>query len=279
MPDNYAEGHVAIAVPEDKPELLQNVNAFLLEYFSSGLYDNMYARWIKSSDPEMPKIQLPINPYGKLVVGTEDANAPMNFRESDGSPSGFDIELIYRFAAAFNMSVEIKVMPYHDLFTAVEKSDVDLAIASMDKEAGQGRKILFSEDYIYCPAAIMTRKDIYKPSEKSATMKTPQELAGNFVAILAGSKYTAECKNFLPDVKFVLADDRESACSLLISGKIDSILMEEPLARSCTAMYPELKIASLLRREAYSFALPHGSPLYRAVNRVIGEQKIGRAHV
>ena len=41
MPDNYADGHVAIAIPESKPALLQTVNAFLQEYFTSGLYDNM----------------------------------------------------------------------------------------------------------------------------------------------------------------------------------------------------------------------------------------------
>ena len=271
MPDNYAEGHVAIAVPPTKPELLQSVNAFLREYFSSGLYDNMYARWIKSANPEMPKILVPSNPYGKLIVGTEDANAPMNFIDSTGAPSGFDVELIYRLAAAFNMAVEIRVMPYMDLFTAVETSSVDLAVASMDKSEGK-RNILFSEDYIDCPAGILTRKKLYKPAASSGA-KTVQELAGSFSAILAGSKYAAQCRELLPDTKFILTDSRESACTLLISDKADSLLMEEPLARSCTAMYPELQIASVIRRESYSFAMPQGSPLYRAVNRVISELK------
>ena len=275
MPDNYAEGHVAIAIPEDKPELLQTVNAFLREYFASGLYDNMYMRWIKSNDPEMPNIPVPVTPYGKLVVGTEDTNEPMNFVESDGSLAGFDIELIRRLGAALNMSVEIKVMPYLDLYTAVEKSDVDLAIASMDKYEGINHSILFSEDYIDCPAAIMTRKDLYKPASGAGDfgLKTPQELAGNYAAILSGSKYAAECKTLFPNTKFVLADSRESACSLLISNKIDSILMEEPLARSCIAQYPEIQIASAAKRESYSFAMPQGSPLYRAINRVIAELK------
>ncbi len=274
LPDSYAEGHVAIAVPASKPELLQSVNAFLREYFSSGLYDNMYARWIKSNDPEMPRIQAPVNPYGKLVVGTEDTNEPMNFIDSDGSPSGFDIELIYRLAAALNMSVEIKVMPYLDLYTAVEKETVDLAIASMHKYSAENRSILFSEDYIDSPAAIMTRKSLYKPSSAhSPSLKTLQELAGSLAAILVGSKYSAECKEMLPNTRFVLADSRESACALLISNKIDSILIEEPLARSCAALYPEIQIASIVKREAYSFALAQGHPLYRAINRVIGELK------
>ena len=272
LPDNYAEGHVGIAVPASKPELLQNVNAFLREYFVSGLYDNMYARWIKSSDPKMPKVAAPVSPYGKLVIGTEDKNEPMNFTDSDGTPAGFDVELLYRLAAALNMSVELKVLPYSDLFTAVEKEDVDLAVASMDKIDGENRTILFSEDYIDCPAGILTRKKLYKPVGKhSAALKTPQELAGNYAAILAGSKYAAECKDLLPNTKFVLADSRESACSLLISNKIDSMLMEEPLARSCTALYPEIQIASIVKREAYSFALPQGSPLSRGINRAITE--------
>ena len=275
MPDNYADGHVAIAIPESKPALLQTVNAFLQEYFTSGLYDNMYARWIKANNPEMPKIPVPVNPYGKLVIGTVNTNEPMNFTDFDGSPAGFDIELAYRLGAALNMSVELKVMPYLDLYTAVEKSEVDLAIASMDKFEGIDRDILFSEDYINCPAAIMTRKKLYKPADGSGdnALKSPQELAGNFAAILAGSKYAADCKDLLPNTKFVLTENRESACSLLISNKIDSILLEEPLARSCIAMFPEIQIASIIKRESYSFALPQQSPLYRAVNRVIAELK------
>jgi polar amino acid transport system substrate-binding protein len=273
LPDTYAEGHVAIAVAPGKPELLQGVNAFLREYFSSGLYDNMYARWVKSKDPEMPKIQAPLTPAGKLIVGTEDANEPMNFTDSTGSPSGFDVELIYRLAAAFNMAVEIRVMPYLDLFTAVETGSIDLVVANMDKTVGK-RNILFSDDYIDCPAGILTRKKLYRPpADGASTAKTPQELAGSYAAVLTGSKYAAECRELLPDTKFILADSRESACALLISDKIDSLLMEEPLARSSIALYPELRIASVIRRESYSFAMPQGSPLYRAVNRVLGELK------
>ncbi len=273
LPDTYAMGHVAIAVAPDKPELLRSVNAFLREYFSSGLYDNMYARWIKSKNPEMPNIQAPPAPVGKLVIATEDANEPMNFTDSTGSPSGFDVELIRRLAAALNMSVEIRVMPYLDLFTAVETSSVDLAIASMDKPEGK-RNILFSEDYIDCPAGILTRKKLYRPtSDGASAAKTPQELAGSYAAILTGSRYAAECRELLPDTKFILADSHESACALLISNKIDSLLMEEPLARSSIALYPELQISSVIRRESYSFAMPQGSPLYRAVNRVLDELK------
>ena len=274
MQDNYADGHVGIAVAPSKPELLQIVNAFLSNYFSSGMYDSMYARWIKSKDPEMPKLQMPSNPSGRLIVGTADKNEPMNFTDSGGSPSGFNVELIYRLAAALNVSVEIRVMPYQDLFTAVETSSIDLAIASMDKLVENNRNILFSDDYINFPAAIMTRKDLYKPPEGADLgEKTPQELAGSCAAILLGSKYTTECKELLPDTKFILAESRDSACSLLISNKIDSMLMEEPLARSCTALYPEIQIAAVIKRESYSFAMPQGSPLYRAVNRVLTELK------
>jgi len=276
MPDNYADGHVAVAVSTTKPELLHAVNAFLRDYFSSGLYDTMYARWIKSQNPEMPKLPMPVNPSGKLIVGTADTNEPMNFTNSAGEPSGFDVELIYRLAAALNVSAEIRVMPLHDLFTAVETSSIDLAIASMDTFGTENRNILFSEDYINNPSAILTLKKHYRPSSSTSggpSLKTPQELAGNYTAILNGSKYAAECKELLPNTKIVLTENRDSACSMLISKKIDSLLMEEPLARSCTALYPEIQIASIIKRESFSFAMPQGSPLYRALNRVITELK------
>ena len=273
MQDNYGDGHVAIAVTPGKNDLLRAVNAFLRDYFSSGLYDEMYARWIKSNDPEMPILPLPANPTGKLVVGTESANAPMNFIDSRGEPSGFDVELIRRLSLALNVTVDLRVMPYHDLFAAVQTGSVDLAVASMDVIKGEPMGLLFSENYIDCPAAIMTRKSLYSPPKGRQTEKTLQELAGSYGAVLSGSLYANDCRELLPSTRFILADSRDSACSLLVSGKIDSILMEEPLARSCTAMYPEIQIASIVKRESYTFAMAHGSPLYRGFNRVIAELK------
>ena len=257
MQDNYAEGDVAIAVRPDRPDYLQSVNRFLHDYyFASGLYDKMYARWIKSNNPQMPRINVPKeSEYGTLVVGTEDTNEPMNFTDANGKPSGFDVEFIYQLAACYGMAVEIKVMPYHELYTAVEKSEIDLAVASLDTIGGKGRNILFSDKYINCPAAILTRKDLYRPAPGAEALeKTPQELAGTYTAILRGSKYASECKDLLPNSKTMLAEDPESACAMLISNKCDSILMEEPLARSCTALHPELKTAAIIKRESYSFA-------------------------
>ena len=258
MRDNYAEGHVAIAVAPDKPDYLQAVDKFLHDwYFSSGLYDRMYARWIKSSNPKMPSIKVPEeSQYGKLVVGTANTKEPMNFTDSDGKPAGFDIELIRQLASIYEMSLEIRVMPYNELFTAVENSEIDLAVASMDRndENAKGRNILFSDKYINSPSAILTRKDLYKPATNAEEEeKSIRELAGTYVAVLKNSKYASECKDLLPDTKTMLAEDTESACAMLISNKCDSILMEEPLARSCTAMYPELKIAAIVKRESYSF--------------------------
>ena len=273
MEDNYGDGHVAIAVAPGKNDLVRAVNAFLRDYFSSGLYDEMYARWIKSNDPEMPALPLPANPTGKLIVGTESANVPMNFIDSRGEPSGFDVELIRRLSLALNVTVDIRVMPYHDLFAAVQTGSVDLAVASMDVAEGTPMGLLFSEDYIDCPAGIMTRKSLYSPPKKKQGEKSLQELAGSYSAVLSGSVYANDCRELLPSTRFILADSRDSACSLLVSGKIDSILMEEPLARSCTAKYPEIQIASIVKRESYAFAMAHGSPLYRGFNRVIGELK------
>ena len=273
MQDNYDDGHVAIAVAPGKNDLLRAVNAFLRDYFSNGLYDEMYARWIKSTDPEMPVLPLPANPTGKLVVGTESANAPMNFIDSRGEPSGFDVELIRRLSLALNMTVDIRVMPYHDLFAAVETGSVDLAVATMDVDRGRSKGLLLSEEYIDCPAGIMTRKNLYSPPKDKQGEKSLQELAGSYSAVISGSVYANDSRELIPNTRFLLADSRDSACSLLVSGKIDSILMEEPLARSCIAMFPEIQIASILKRESYAFAMAHGSPLYRGFNRVITELK------
>ncbi|ATW27929.1 hypothetical protein [Candidatus Formimonas warabiya] len=58
---------------------MKEINAFIADYKSSGLYKDMYDRWIRGGDLTMPEIEKPKNPTMKLVMGTSGLNEPMNY--------------------------------------------------------------------------------------------------------------------------------------------------------------------------------------------------------
>ncbi len=159
LPEDLAEGHIAIAAPKKKTELMKQVNAYIKKYKKDGTYKDMYERWVLTPYPTMPKIKEPGKPERTLKIATEIQNRPMNYRNTQGEVVGFNVELIKRLALYLNAKVELVVMDYDKLYEAVGTGAVDLAVASMDVKEGFESSILFSDEYIDCPVAVMVRKE------------------------------------------------------------------------------------------------------------------------
>ena len=158
LPESLADGHVAIASSHQKKELMNQVNAFIKKYKEDGTYADMYERWVKTGHPEMPKIKEPKEPRGTLKFATETLNTPMNYLNEKGELVGFNVELIKRLALYLNVKADIVIMDYDKLYEAAGTGKVDLAVASMDVTDAMKGVVLFSDEYIDCPAAVMVRK-------------------------------------------------------------------------------------------------------------------------
>lgn len=159
LPENLAPGQVAIATSYDNEALMSKVNAFIKQYREDGTYQKMYKHWIKTPHAKMPKIAEAKNPVGVLRVGTETANIPLNYLDREENLIGFNIEFAKRLALYLNMKLELDVMEYSELCAAAGTKKVDLAIASIDVTDANRNLVLFSDEYIDCPVAVMVRKE------------------------------------------------------------------------------------------------------------------------
>ena len=159
LPVDLADGHVAIASSLNNKALMKEVNAFIKKYKEDGTYKEMYRRWIEKPHSAMPKIGEAKEPRATLKFATETENTPMNFLNEKGELTGFNIELIKRLALYLNVKAEIVVMDYSDLYEAAGVGSVDLAVASMDVLDSMKGSVLFSDEYIDCPVAVMVRKE------------------------------------------------------------------------------------------------------------------------
>ncbi len=186
MPDSLGEGHIAVGAPFKNRELMDKVNEFIKAYREDGTYDEMYNRWVKTIDPVMPEIPAPENPInaGKpLVIGNDPQNIPMSFVRGDGSWSGFDTEFVQRLALYLNMEYRFESLFYDALFPAVEQEKLDLAVGNLDKTPERAETMLFSDDYIDCPAGVMLLKTRWEPYVKEqAAAASNSELPENKTA-------------------------------------------------------------------------------------------------
>ena len=167
IPDLLGEGHIAVGAPFRNRELMDRVNEFIKQYKEDGTYDEMYERWVKTLNPKMPDIPMPENPINKgnpIIIGNDPQNIPMSFQEADGSWSGFDTEFVMRLALFLNMEYRFKSLYYDALFPAIESGQLDLAVGNLDKTPERAETMLFSDDYIDCPAGIMVLKSRWQPT-------------------------------------------------------------------------------------------------------------------
>ena len=149
---------IAFAFRKDSQALVDAFNAFLADIRQNGLYEEIYARWFNTDNPEqvdMPAIALPTE--GKVLpVGVNNIIAPMAF-QSAGEWSGFEIELIRRFAASQNRPLSITLYTIADIPTALQSGAIDLWSGEIFITPERQQLYLFSDPYFACHPAWFVR--------------------------------------------------------------------------------------------------------------------------
>lgn len=171
LPGSLGEVEIAIGVSPAKRELLEPINAFIDEYKASGVYTEMYERWIKMhgaklSGPEqaivqeMPQIEAPATPTRRLVVGVCSQLEPMCYRKPGGSSRelvGFDMELLRRLALHLNATYELRDLDYDTMMKQLAKGELDMVVAGLNRTTEREARILFSKNYINSRVVALVR--------------------------------------------------------------------------------------------------------------------------
>jgi His/Glu/Gln/Arg/opine family amino acid ABC transporter permease subunit len=130
---------------KNRAPLRAQFDAHLAALKANGTYTDMKHRWIETGATDMPAIDAP-RPNGVLTVGVNDGNLPFAGTKN-GRMTGFDIELVERFAASLGKTVALTSMHFDSLTAAVESGNVDLIISSIYITPARQQRIDFSAPY------------------------------------------------------------------------------------------------------------------------------------
>lgn len=239
LPEDIGIGHLAVVAPLRHEALIEQVNEFIKTYRADGTYDEMYRRWILTKNGKMPNIAEAEQPTQTLVIGTDCQNEPMNFMGEGGQLSGFDIEFIKRLALFLNAKVEIKLISYEGLFVAAASGKIDLAVAAMDATEERRESVLFSEDYIDNPIAVMIRKE--DSANEDGGITDFSQLYEKRIGVMAGSVFDDAAKKHLPSSIPVYLNSVNDMVLALETKKIDAFIMDEPQFPSIAREKPHFK--------------------------------------
>ena len=121
---------VGISLQSALPDAKEAIDRFLDEMEEQGVLADMEARWINQRDYAMPDIDLPESPQTLIRTGTAGLAEPYSFYQGE-SISGFDVELMRRFAQWYGAGLEIHVYDWSGVLSAAQTGKVDYVAANL----------------------------------------------------------------------------------------------------------------------------------------------------
>lgn len=149
-PDFYGMGF-----NKNNTALRDSFNDFLRGIKETGVYDQIYDRWIiNGMESEMPKIDIPVD-GAVLRVAIPGTQYPFSFYKEQ-ELVGFDIEIISRFAAATGRPIEFQSISFGSLIASVQAGKADVISAAMSITEERSRNIAFSDPYFETRTVVAT---------------------------------------------------------------------------------------------------------------------------
>lgn len=196
-----------------------------------------------------------------LVVGCDVNLKPFEFRGQDGKYTGFDIDLWEAVAGDLQLDFVLKPMPFELLLSALQKGDIDVAIAGITINAEREQVLDFSHPYFDAGLSLMVRaerEDIYGIGA----------LTDKIIATKGGTT-SAKFATEIQQKEVILFPDIEQAYEAVVKGSADAVIYDAPALLYYLTTAGQGKVKSVgprYQRQSYGIAFPQGSPLREPVN-------------
>ena len=117
-----------------------------------------------------------------LRVGTHPTFAPFEFVDSEGTPIGFDLDVINAIAKVNGDEIQIESMPFDGLIPSILTGNLDLIISGMTITDERKKRVDFSKGYYNSKLSIIIKKD------KAQEYTSADALKGKTICVQIGTK-------------------------------------------------------------------------------------------
>jgi polar amino acid transport system substrate-binding protein len=191
------------------------------------------------------------------VVGIDGDYFPYSYIDTNGTPTGFDVESIQWIAQDQGFSVTIQPMAWDGIIPALQAGKIDMVYSGMTKTPERMEQVNFSKTYWVVNQAIAARN--------SSTVTMDDFLAGKVtVGTQRGSSADTWLENnlvkngTLKSANLTLYDNFPLALTDLTNGRTDVVMFDEPVVVHAIKGQPVKKIGIIPTDEAYGVAVRKG---------------------
>lgn len=214
--------------------------------------------WINSLSDEGIAAAKAIIANGKLVLGTSADYAPFEFHtEINGTDTivGFDISIAQYMAEQLGVELEIVDMSFDNLLISLNKGDFDIVLAAMSSNEERAKAVDFSNEYYLSNNVILVQK------QNADKYTTKESLQGMSMAAQKGTVCETRAKELAGESSVVSLVKVQDMVSELLSGKVEAVLLDKPVASGYVIMQDSLEMVDigLVAEEGMSVAMKKDS--------------------
>lgn len=210
-------------------------------------------------------------PRKVLRVGTSPDFPPFEYiDEATGEVVGIDIDLVKLIAKKLGYEVEIVSMSFEGLIPALQAGQIDLIASGMTITEERAKVVDFSIPYWNADQAILVIKDSeFRP-------RGLDDLVGRKVGVQTGTTAESLVDNYIRkkgvSIDLKSYDSYILAVQDLVSGRIDAVVVDTPVAQALAKRYSVEISAVIETGERYGLAVRKGNTdLLNGINKALQE--------
>jgi polar amino acid transport system substrate-binding protein len=197
---------------------------------------------------------------GKFTYAASGEFKPFSYVASDGTMSGFDIDVAEAVAKELGLEPVQKKFKFGGIVEGVKSGRFDAAVASHTITEERLKAVNFSIPYYYSGPQIFVRPD--------STVQTLDDLKGKEIAVSKGSTY-AEMAQKVTD-KIILLDSDVVALEALSKGKHDAVITDFVTGKEAIGAGMQIVGKDMLGRSEQAIAVAKGNDkLLEEINKAI----------
>ncbi len=202
-----------------------------------------------------------IKAKGEIVIGTTLAAPPFAYRDANGEPAGFEIDLMHKLGEYMGVKVRVEDMAWAGLIPALLSKRIDVIGARMSATMERATKVVFAHPWLMTGTFAVARdgkgfktwEDLNRPDVK--------------VCAIAGAIGAKVAKEKLPKAQLMTLELDGDQLKALKDGRVDAALNDELIVMGFAQKVPGLTmLEGNIQPDAYAYAIRPDFESYRMKN-------------
>jgi polar amino acid transport system substrate-binding protein len=173
---------------------------------------------------------------GVIRVASVGDAKPYTFTNTDGTFTGFDVELLKNVASRVGLRTEFSGQDFSGLLAAVNNGQYDVGAAAIGITPARKQTVDFSNGYLVGYLSLLARD--------GGGVTNPDSLAAHRLGVLQGSLQEQYALKHFPQAELVRFPDNNAAVAALGSGSIDAHFLDIAAAQDYAKARGNLKVVA-----------------------------------